>query len=200
MFSILDARRDIPASPQRPSAESVEEEVMSWAISTFADGLSQVPSWLKRAASSITLDRATFRAVANDPFMTGPALLIAILASALQSILTQGRLDVRDILVRYVFWFISVLVVSGGARLLGGKGDYPATLRVMGFAQSAIVIELLSLMPPLASIANLSAAIVVFFATWIGVSEAQGLKGWRTAILALAAFGVISIGIAVLGQ
>ncbi len=199
MFSILDARRDIPAPPPKPVAESVEEEVMSWAISTFADGLSQGPSWLKRAASSITLDRATFRAVANDPFMTGPALLIAILASALQSILTQGRLDVRDILVRYVFWFISVLVVSGGARLLGGKGDYPATLRVMGFAQSAIVIELLSLMPPLASIANLSAAIVVFFATWIGVSEAHGLIGWRTAILALAAYGVISIGIAVLG-
>jgi hypothetical protein len=69
----------------------------------------------------------------------------------------------------------------------------------MGFAQSAIVIELLSLIPPLASIANLSAAIVVFFATWIGVSEAHGLKGWRTAILALAAYGVISIGIAVLG-
>jgi hypothetical protein len=54
-------------------------------------------------------------------------------------------------------------------------------------------------MPPLASIANLSAAIVVFFATWIGVSEAQGLKGWRTAILALAAYGVLSIGTAVLG-
>lgn len=172
---------------------------MSWAISTLADGLSQVPSWLKRAASSITLDRATFRSVANNPFMTGPALLIVILSSALQSILSQGRLDVQDVLVRYVFWFISVLVVSGGARLLGGKGDYPATLRAMGFAQSAIVIELLSLIPPLASIANLSATIVVFFATWIGISEAHKIKSWRAAILALAAYGVFSIGIAVLG-
>jgi len=199
MFSILDARRDIPAPSPRPSAESVEEEVMSWAISTLADGLSQVPSWLKRAASSITLDRATFRSVANNPFMTGPALLIVILSSALQSILSQGRLDVQDVLVRYVFWFISVLVVSGGARLLGGKGDYPATLRAMGFAQSAIVIELLSLIPPLASIANLSATIVVFFATWIGISEAHKIKSWRAAILALAAYGVFSIGIAVLG-
>jgi hypothetical protein len=69
----------------------------------------------------------------------------------------------------------------------------------MGFAQSAIVIELLSLMPPLASIANLSAAIVAFFATWIGISEAHAIKGWRTAILALAAYGVLAIGIAVLG-
>jgi len=199
MFSILDKRRDIPAPPPRPIAESVEEEVMSWAISTFADGLSQVPSWLKSAASAITLDRATFRAVANNPFMTGPALLIAILSSALQSILSQGRLDVLDILMRYVFWFIAVLVVSGGARLLGGKGDYPATLRVMGFAQSAFVIELLSFIPPLASIANFSTVIVVFFATWIGISEAHGFKGWRAAVLALAAYGVLSIGIAVLG-
>ncbi|MCJ7658097.1 MAG: phage holin family protein, partial [Anaerolineales bacterium] len=50
MFSILDTRRDIPAPPPRRIAESVEEEVMSWAISTFADGLSQDGTWLKRAA------------------------------------------------------------------------------------------------------------------------------------------------------
>ncbi len=199
MFSILDVRRDIPAQPPKPTAESIEEEVMSWAISTIADGLSQVPSWLSRAARTITLDRATFRAVANDPFMTGPAILIAFLASSLQSILNQGGLDALDFLTRYVFWFIAVLVVSGGARLLGGKGDYPATLRAMGFAQSAFIIELLSFIPPLASIANFMAVIVVFFAMWIGVSEAHGLKGWRSLILALAAYGVFSLGVAILG-
>jgi hypothetical protein len=108
-------------------------------------------------------------------------------------------LDVLDILVRYVFWFTSVLVVFGGARLLGGKGDYPGTLRVMGFAQSAFIIELLSFIQPLASLAHFIAVIVAFFAMWIGVSEAHGIKGWRTAILALAAYGVLSIGITVLG-
>ena len=199
IFSILDKRRDIPAPPPKPAAESIEEEVMSWAISTFANGLTQVPSWARRAARSITLDRATFRAVANDPFMTGPAILIAFLASALQSILRQGGLDVLDILTRLVFWFISVLVVFGGARLLGGKGDYPATLRALGFAQSAFIIELLSFIAPLASIAHFIAVIVAFFAMWVGISEAHGLKGWRTVILALAAYGVLSIGIAVLG-
>jgi hypothetical protein len=199
IYSILDARRGIPALPPKPAAESIEEEVMSWAISTFANGLTQVPSWARRAARSITLDRATFRAVANDPFMTGPALLIAFLASVLQSILSQGGLDVLDILTRLVFWFVSVLVVVGGARLLGGKGDYPATLRALGFAQSAFIIELLSFIAPLASIAHFIAVTVAFFAMWVGISETHGLKGWRTAILALAAYGVLSIGIAVLG-
>ncbi len=199
IYPILDTRRSIPAPPPKPAAEQVEDRVMSWAISTFANGLSQVPSWLRLAARSVTLDRVTFRAVANNPFMTGPALLIAFLASALQSILNQGGLDVLDLLTRYLFWFIAVLVVSGGARLLGGKGDYPATLRVMGFAQSAFVIELLSFIPPLASLSNFIAAIVAFFAMWVGVSEAQRLKGWRTGILALAAFGVLSLGIAILG-
>ena len=199
IYPILDTRRSIPAPPLKPAAEQVEDRVMSWAISTFASGLSQVPSWLRLAARSVTLDRATFRAVANNPFMTGPALLIAFLASTLQSILNQGGLDVLDLLTRYLFWFIAVLVVSGGARLLGGKGDYPATLRVMGFAQSAFVIELLSFIPPLASLSNFIAAIVAFFAMWVGVSEAQRLKGWRTGILALAAFGIISIGITILG-
>jgi hypothetical protein len=173
---------------------------MSWAISTFATGLIQDGTWVWRAARSITLDRETFRAVANNPFMTGPALLIAFLASALQSILSQGGLDVLDFLTRYVFWFISVLVVFGGARLLGGKGDYPATLRVMGFAQSAFIIELLGFIPPLASIAHVIALIVAFFAIWIGASEAHGLKGWRSLILVLAAYGVLSIGIALLGS
>jgi hypothetical protein len=199
VFSILDARRDIPAPPPKPASEPVEERVMSWAISTFANGLIQGPSWVRRAARTITLDRGTFRAVANDPFMTGPALLIAFLSSVLQSILSQGGFDVLDILVRYVFWFTSVLVVFGGARLLGGKGDYPGTLRAMGFAQSAFIIELLSFIPPLASLAHFIAVIVAFFAMWIGVSEAHGIKGWRTAILALAAVGVLFIGIAVLG-
>jgi uncharacterized membrane protein YvlD (DUF360 family) len=199
IYSILDTRRGIPAPPPKPAAEQVEDRVMSWAISTFANGLSQVPSWLRLAGRSVTLDRATFRAVANNPFMTGPALLIAFLASALQSILNQGGLDVLDLLMRYLFWFIAVLVVSGGARLLGGKGDYPATLRVMGFAQSAFVIELLSFIPPIASLANFIAAIVAFFAMWVGVSEAQRLKGWRTGILVLAAFGVLSLGIVILG-
>ena len=49
------------------------------------------------------------------------------------------------------------------------------------------------------TIANFIAVIVVFFATWIGVSEAHGLKGWRSIILALAAYGVFSLGVAILG-
>ncbi|MFC1922686.1 Yip1 family protein [Chloroflexota bacterium] len=199
IFSILDTRRDIPVPPMKPTAEPVEDGVMSWAISTFANGLSQDGTWLKRAARSITLDRDTFRAVADDPYMTGPALFIAFLASALQSIISNSGLDVLDLLMRFVFWFIAVLIIFGGARLMGGKGDFTATLRAMGFAQSAFVIELLSFLPPLASIANFIAVTVAFFAIWIGVSEAQGLRGWRTAILALAAYGVLSIGIAVLG-
>ena len=199
IFSILDTRRDIPVPPLKTVAEPVEDGVMSWAISTFANGLTQDGTWLRRAARSVTLDRATFSAIANDPYMTGPALFIAFLASALQSILSMDGLDVLDILARFVFWFITVLVVFGGARLLGGKGDFTATLRAMGFAQSAFVIELLSFIPPLASIAHFIAVTVAFFAIWIGASEAQGLKGWRTAILALAAYGVLSIGIAVLG-
>jgi hypothetical protein len=69
----------------------------------------------------------------------------------------------------------------------------------MGFAQSAFVIELLSFIPPLASIAHFMAVTVAFFAMWVGISEAHGMKGWRTVILALAAFGVLAIGIAVLG-
>jgi hypothetical protein len=199
VFSILNARRDIIAPPPKPAVKPAAEGVMSWAISTLANGLFRDGNWVRRAARSITLDRATFRVIANDPFMTGPALLIAILASGLQSILSQGGLDALDFLTRLVFWFISVLVVFGGARLLGGKGDYPATLRVMGIAQSAFIIELLSFIPPLASIAHFIAVIVAFFAMWIGISEAHGIKGWRTVILVLAAYGVLSIGIAVLG-
>ena len=108
-------------------------------------------------------------------------------------------MDVLDLLARFGFWFISVLVVFGGARLLGGNGDFTATLRVMGFAQSAFAIELLNFFPPLASFASFIAVTLVFLAMWVGSSEAQELKGWRTAILAFAAYGVLSIGIAVLG-
>ena len=56
IYPILDTRRSIPAPPPKPAAEQVEDRVMSWAISTFANGLSQVPSWLNQAARAITLD------------------------------------------------------------------------------------------------------------------------------------------------
>jgi hypothetical protein len=132
---------------------------------------------------AITLSREAYQAVAKDAYMTGPALLISLIGHILQSLNSQGRLDVLNILVRYGVWFLAVLILYFAARLLRGKADYPETLRVAGFAQSAHILELLGFIPVVGSIARFIALVLTFFGVWIGSATAHEIKGWRAFLL-----------------
>jgi uncharacterized membrane protein YvlD (DUF360 family) len=201
LFAILDARRGLPVTEGYLEDAKVEEEVPAWAPATLWQGLRRVRAWLIRALRALVLSRSAYREVAADPYMTGPALLIAVLGSLLEaSVASKGPAEAAIAWAsRLLVWWLAVLVVFGAGRLLGGSGTFTATLRAMGFAQAVFVVELLAFVPALSPLARLISSILVFVASWMAGLEAHGLRGWRGLLLPVARVLVVVLSIAVLG-
>jgi uncharacterized membrane protein YvlD (DUF360 family) len=198
LFAILDARRGLPVIKQEP--RRVEDEVRSWAPSTLWQGLRQVRVWLVRALRALVLIRSAYREVALDPYMTGPALLIALLGSLVLALITsQGLIDVLvGVGIRFLTWFLGVLVAFGAGRFLGGTGSFTATLRGMGFAQGVYLLELLAFVPALSTLSRVITTILAFVATWMAGLEAHELHGWRGLLLPVARLLLVVLSVAVL--
>jgi uncharacterized membrane protein YvlD (DUF360 family) len=179
---LLKGRIGLPGATSLPELE-VEPKVDPWAFSALGKGLGQVGKWLNYAIRAMTLSRETYQKIAKDVYMTGPALLIALIAQILQSLNSERQFDIVNILVRYAVWFFAVLFVFLAARVLRGKANYTTTMRVAGFAQSAHILEVLGFLPVVGSIARFVALLLGFFGVWLGSATAHELKGWRALIL-----------------
>jgi hypothetical protein len=195
--AILDARRGLPGATPKP-ARAAEAVVDPWSASTLGKGLGQVGKWLRLAVQALILRREAYREIGRDVYMTGPAVLIALIAQIIQSWVAQGALDVRNILLRLVLWFFSVLILFFAARVLRGKQSYTGTLRVAGFAQSAHILQFLALIPAIGGSARFIVMLVTVVAVWMGVATAHELKGWRTLILPVLYILVMVISLAFL--
>lgn len=179
---ILKSRVGLPGTtpvPERPE----ERKVNAWQLSTWGKGLSQVGKWLDYAWRAITLNREAYSQIARNAYMTAPALLIALLSQILQSLNSLERFDIVNILLRYLLWFVAILLLYFAARVLRGKADYTSTLRVVGFATSAHILEVLGFLPVIGPLARFLAILLVFFGVWIGTATAHELRGWRTILL-----------------
>jgi hypothetical protein len=181
-MAVLKSRVGLPGKTPIPE-RTVEPEVNAWAFSSLGKGLSQIGKWLDYAIHAVALNRETYREVARDAYMTGPALLITLLSQTLQSLNSEGHFDLVDILLRSGVWILAVVFLYLTAHVLRGKANYTATLRVAGFAQSAHVLEVLGFIPVVGDLARFLALVLSFFGVWIGASEAHDLHGWRTFVL-----------------
>jgi uncharacterized membrane protein YvlD (DUF360 family) len=193
VYPILDARRGLPGAPLVPEAEPAEA-VDSWSLSTWVQGIGQVGTWLGRAGRALVLDRTAYYEVVEDAAMTGPALLIALVASILVSVVQAGGFSLWMALGEIGLWLLSVLVVTIAGRLLGGTGDFATTLRGMGFARSVFVLGLLAFIPGVAPLAGFLVLVLGFFAAWMGASQAHDLRGWRSLLLPVLAVLVLFVG------
>jgi hypothetical protein len=198
VFHILNAQRGAAARP-KPAAtrEQANAGLNGWAPATMAKGLSQVGLWVSLAARCMLLDVNAYRHVARDPLMNAPALLIFVFYVIVTAMAWTRRFDPGVILGALVTGLITVAIVFGAARLLKGKGDFSSTLRVMGFARTADILNLLVLLPVIGTIAPLAAILLTFLGTWIGAAQAHQLKGWRSLLLPLIAV-VVFVGAAVI--
>ncbi|TAH53615.1 MAG: hypothetical protein EYC68_02400 [Chloroflexota bacterium] len=183
VFHILNARRGVIPEKIEAAATPVLRARDAWSLSVLWRGLRRVSTWLPLAARSIVLDRSAFRQSAFNPYMTAPAVLIALLTSLLAAWIARGEFNVVEWLTRFAAWLVGTLFVFAAARLLRGKADFTTTLRATGFAQSGYVIELFALIEPLAALARSAAFLLVILATWFAASEAHKLRGWRTLLL-----------------
>jgi len=181
-MAVLKARVGLPGPTPLPEIP-VEPEIDPWTLSAFGKGFSQVGKWLDYAWRAITLNREAYWEIAQDAYMTGPALLIALISQILQSLASQGQFDVVNILLRTGVWFIAAIMIFLATRLLRGNANFTSTLRVVGFAQCAHIFELLDFLPVIGPIARIMALLLTFFGVWIGTATANEFKGWRTILL-----------------
>jgi uncharacterized membrane protein YvlD (DUF360 family) len=202
LFAILDARRGLPTAEKQFQAAEDVREVRFWAPRTLWQGLRQGRVWLARALRALVLSRSAYREVVTDPYMIGPALLIAFLAGVLQALVTSQRPAeaALALAVRLLGWFLGVLAIFGAGRLLGGTGSFTATLRGVGFAQAVYLLSLIAFIPALSSLTQFITSILVFVATWVAGLEAHELRGWRGLLLPVAQALVVVLSVVVLGN
>jgi hypothetical protein len=194
VFHILNGVRGTPVPPKAEGTQAGQAaEISAWSPSNLARGIGNAGVWVGTALRALILDRSAYQDVAKDALMTGPALLIALLAALVETIIVMDGFDGTFFIARIGLWLVATLAVFVAGRLLSGKGTFTRTLRAMGFAQSAWFLGLLVLIPPIAPVARLITVLVAFFATWMGAAEAHETKGWRTIVLPVAALLVLII-------
>lgn len=188
LFAVLNARRDLPplSVPARPAP------VDAWASSTLLAGLKRLRQWASLTFRALVLDRDAYRQIVRDPYMTAPALLIGVLGSLLAGIFA-GEPPLGLLLPSRVFiWLLGVLGVAAAGRVLRGSRDFTRTLRGMGFAQSAVIVQALLYVAPFGPVARFVAVAYHFVAIWMAASEAQNLRGWKSVLLPVVAIIILT--------
>lgn len=184
VFNILNARRGlVPTKDVTPKNAAVLRGKDAWTWDVLSAGLLRGRKWISVAARAVLFDRWAYRQAAFNPYLTAPAILIALVTSLLVAWIARGSFDFIEWLTRFGTWLVVTLMVFGAARLLGGKADFTSTLRAVGFAQTGYLLTLISLIPPLAALGRIAAFLVTFLGTWIAATETHKLRGWRTLLL-----------------
>jgi hypothetical protein len=92
-----------------------------------------------------------------------------------------------------VLWPLVTLLMQLTAKLLGGKGTYTTTFRVLGFAYGIYFIGLLAFIPVVGPLATTTASIVSFLGVWMGITQAHQLRGFRTLLLPIIYLVVLTL-------
>jgi uncharacterized membrane protein YvlD (DUF360 family) len=188
MFHLLNNRREQPVVAGNEAAVVAPIERETWSWSNLWAGLKDVRTWLSLAGHALVLDRSAYQEIVNNKRMTGPALLLALVAITISALLRpESESGVLYVLFRLLGWLLAVLAVYLAGRVLTKEGNYTRTLRGVGFAQVAYLIELLAFIPPLSSLAIFLGTVLGFLAVWMGAATAHNSHGWRTIILPILA-------------
>jgi uncharacterized membrane protein YvlD (DUF360 family) len=182
LFHILNDRRGQPMGEEEGKT-AVLPPVDDWSLSNLLGGLGDIRAWLPLAARAITLDREAYQEIVGNGRLTGPALFLAAIFLTASGFIRSGDDGGLSVLGRLLGWLFGVLVMYIAGRLISGKGSYTQTLRGMGFAQAAHIIEFIAFVPPLAPLSLFLANLLTFFAVWMGAATAHQTRGWRTIIL-----------------
>jgi hypothetical protein len=196
VYHILNNHRGAPVVEQ---PVRVTAEVADWAFPTMLTGLGRFTTWMGYALRCLFLDRQAYQAVVKDPYMTGPALLIALVMVTLASIARTDGFDLGRVVGDIGLWLGSVFIIYLAGLTLTRQGDFTKTFRAVGFAQSVYLIAILTLFPQLAPVIRLFMLVLGFLATWLAAATAHETRGWRTLLLPVVAYLVLILGTVIIG-
>jgi uncharacterized membrane protein YvlD (DUF360 family) len=192
VFAILNSRRGL-TKPRLLEPAVKEKEVDSWQPSTLAAGVANIAKWSGLAVRSVAFDRSAYREAADDPFMTGPALLLAAISAVIAALLGTQGLSLTTLIGVLVGFVVAVFAVFIAARGLGGKANFTQTFRAMSFARTIYVLAIFALIPALAPLARFVVFAGSFIAMWMAAVEAHRIQGLRTILLPILAIVVLVV-------
>jgi hypothetical protein len=199
VMAILKSRVGLEGPTPKPPRMKVEE-IDPWARPNLLKGLSQVNIWLEAAFGILVFRNRAFQRIANDPLMTGPALVIALIFEILISYTLKGQFDLVNILVLLGWWLVSTIILGLTARILRGEGKFDKAFRVAGFTHMAFILLLFTFVPAIRDMTVFLALLLKFFTLWFGMAIGYKLKGWRSLVLPIAFLFVFIIGYGFLGE
>ena len=122
-------QRAARAAGRRRHRRRSRRQVKGWRPGNLLKGVFHQPSrWVGRALRALVLDRSAYTEVADDSYMTGPALLITIVGLALATVFSPQGWSVSGYLGRLGGWLIGLVVLVVAAHPLGGRAGYTRTL------------------------------------------------------------------------
>lgn len=206
LFPLLNKRRMLPAKVEpEPTSESPRDD---WAIDNLIAGLRRGREWASLALGMLILDRGTYRVTATTSLMTGPAVLLSLAGVgtkyAVNVIIEDHNLSVAGFLTglitRYGLWLLTVITTHGVVHVLRGRGSFTHTFRAMGFAQTVNLLSVLQLLPPVAPTSGVIVTGLAVMITWLALSEAHSLRGWRALVLLVLYVAILVAGVNLLYQ
>ena len=185
VYHILNRHRTAVAAASAPVAAGGEDRISSAA---FWQGVLRWETWLPRALNCLLLDRKAYEAVAADPYMTGPALLILAVMRGLAVVgagVTPSKL-LGELVLVLLWWGMAM----GAGWLLTRSGTAGRMLRALGFAQAVYLLPEIAQWVALPEAIDLLALVLGFLATWQAIAAAQAVHDWKRRLLPLLALGV----------
>ncbi|MCB0046769.1 MAG: phage holin family protein [Caldilineaceae bacterium] len=200
VFHLLNRHRDAPIHAARDSENQADDKKKKETQANFREGIGRVDLWPGYALRALLLDRSAYQAVADNPAMTGPALLIALTMAALNSLIRSGSFNAPQLLGDILVWFSVILAMTVAGRLITRRTNIGRMVRTAGFASSVLLLSLLALIPPLRSAVMALIMVWSFVALWMAGAVADKTDGWRTLLLPVLALLVWIAGAALVGM
>lgn len=191
VFALLNARRNLHGEPLRPQRAP---DVESWSWATWAAGLRDVSRWATRALRALRLERQVFSEVANDPYATGPALLLLFFVSFVSALVgTLGAGSPETAVIQFIAylgsallaWFFVIILALMGGRVLRSRSDFTRTMRALAYAQAPQVLVWLRVVPFVGALFATVGWLMVLLASWLALQEALHLRRITAALIPL---------------
>jgi hypothetical protein len=199
VYHILNGYRE--AAPETVAIGSDRQEapaVDAWSFSTLRQGFAFSRGWVGKALRAIVLDASTYRDVASDPYMTGPALLLIALGVLISALATDWIATWQDVAAGGLGAIIMVTLIFATGRILGGKASFTRTLRAVGFAYAVKFVFLLALIPALSGLTEFLVFAISLVAFWVAGVQAHKLRGWRSLTFPIIVLAIFAVSIFVL--
>ncbi len=203
LFALLDQRRGLPSPAAAPAATPALPD-RRWAPGVLWAGLREWRVWMPRVAQAMALDSRVFSEVKRNRLMTGPALLISLVAFGLAAIgaarndLILGSPMERGLIalvVLYMGWAMNVSLSTWVRRRTRKGESSTVSARVLGFALAPLVLLVFAFLPKIGPVVVIVAVLLDTLAFLIAMRSALHTPWTATLAIPIASLALTAVAV-----